>query len=353
MKSEWIQIFKQIEPLDLLWLTKAQRRMSQQTRPLGSLGDLEDFVSRYVAIQKKDRPTIDRKRVMIFAADHGVEVEGVSAYPRNVTKSMVDNFLNQGATINAIARQLEAEVEVIDVGVDAEFEGHPNLIQSKIRRGTHNIKLMAAMSEEELNRALSIGWDQVLSAKEDGIDLIAVGEMGIGNTTAASAVVAACLGLSASKVTGRGTGIDDAGLDRKISVITEAIRFHNKNLIDPFEILRCLGGFEIAAMVGAIMAAVLYRIPIVVDGWIASSAALIANELNSNVSKAIFFGHQSKERGHMIVLESMGAKPILQLTMRLGEASGAALAVNILQSGIKIYNEVATFKQAQVANRVQ
>ena len=342
---------KEILPLESAWRHKARQRLKDQTRPEGSLGLLESFIERFVAIQQKERPQTERKRILIFAADHGVSEESVSLYPREVTKAMVLNFLNGGATINALARHLGAEVCVVDVGVDADFEANPALIQAKVRPGTRNMTRDPAMTLEELDQALNAGWDIVRKAKNEGVQVLALGEMGIGNTTAASAVVAALTGQEPDSVTGRGTGLDEAGLLHKIEVIKRALQLHEKSLDDPLRILQCVGGYEIAAMTGAVLAAARLQIPTVIDGWIVSAAALVASRLNARVLDYLFFAHQSEERGHRLLLKMLEVEPILNLSLRLGEASGAALAMGILESAIRIYNEVATFAEAGVANR--
>lgn len=349
--EKWIAQSQLIKPLDPAWRMRAKRRLAEQTRPEGSLGQLEVMMEQAVAIQEREKPSFDRKRILIFASDHGVEAEGVSCYPREVTRSMVDNFIQGGATINALARQIGAEVFVVDIGVDGELKPAAQLIQAKIARGTRNFILEPAMNPFELDQAFRVGWHMASRAKEDGIDLLALGEMGIGNTTAASAVVAALLEVKPELVTGRGTGINEEMLRHKIEIIEQAIERHARSLRDPLSILQHLGGYEIAALTGAILSGANLRLPIVVDGWVVASAVLVASRLNAHVLDYLFFGHQSEERGHRLVLESLRAKPLLDLSMRLGEASGAAFAMAILDASIRIYNEVATFQEAAVSKR--
>jgi len=325
--------------------------LKEQTRPEGSLGRLEDAIVQIVGIQKKDRPSIDKKRILIFASDHGVESEGVSLYPKDVTKSMVMNFLNGGATINALARQISAEVIVIDVGVDADFENTKKLVNAKIGRGTRNMKIEAAMTADELDQALEVGWQNVIQAQKDNVNILGLGEMGIGNTTAASAVIAGSLNVETARVTGRGTGIDDEALQHKILVIDEALRLHKNSIGDPLGILQCVGGYEIAAMTGAILACAHFGLPVVVDGWIVAASTLVAYKLNPLVLDYVFLSHESQEKGHRVIFEEFRLKPLLDLSMRLGEASGAALAMGILDSSVHVYNEVATFQEAQVAGK--
>lgn len=349
--QKWITELQRIKPLDPIWRKRAKNRLSEQTRPQGSLGYLETVIEQAVAIQETEKPTFARKRILIFASDHGVEAEGVSCYPREVTKSMVTNFIQGGATINALARQIDAEVFVVDVGVDGELSPATKLIQAKVRRGTRNFILEPAMDVLELDQALEVGWQMVRRAKDDGIDLLGLGEMGIANTTAASAVSAALLKLKPELVTGRGTGISDEMLRHKIKIIEQAIERYQNFLTHPLSILQHLGGYEIAALTGAILAGARFKLPIVVDGWVVASAVLTAARLNAHVLDYVFFGHQSQERGHRLVLESLRARPLLDLSMRLGEASGAALAMMILDASIRVYNEVATFQEASVSKR--
>jgi len=303
------------------------------------------------AIQKKERFDIGRKRILIFAADHGVEKEGVSLYPREVTRAMVLNFIHGGATINCLARHAGADVKVIDVGVDGEFADDPSLINTKIRRGTGNIKIEPAMFTTELDLALQAGWDMVQEAVVDKINILALGEMGIGNTTAAAAVIAHLLNCPAEEVTGRGTGIDDERLKLKIKIINEAINKHCHALKTPLDTLQVLGGLEIAAMTGAILACARLSIPVVLDGIVVAASALAAYRLNPAIADYIFWAHESQERGHRYVLEEFNQRPLLNLNMRLGEASGAALALSLIEAAVKIYNEVATFQEADVANK--
>lgn len=362
---EWAAELHNIASLDPAWKEKARRHLKQQTRPEGSLGILESLLERLVAIQKSETLTIHPQQIFIFAADHGVTEEEVSLYPREVTQSMVLNFLNDKATISALARYLGAQVKVVDIGVDADFpltlslspegrgQGEGRLIHAKIGRGTKNMTREAAMTAEELEQALQVGWDLVRQAKKEGVKLIGLGEMGIGNTTAASAVNAALTGQPVDVMTGRGTGLGEAMLQHKIEVIQRAHALHGKYFSDPLQILRRVGGYEIAAMTGAILSAARHSLPVVIDGWIVSAAALTAIRLNPKVLDYLFFAHQSEERGHRLILELLEVQPILNLSMRLGEASGAALAMSILEAAVRIYNEVATFAEAEVPNRKQ
>ncbi|MBI2166889.1 MAG: nicotinate-nucleotide--dimethylbenzimidazole phosphoribosyltransferase [Candidatus Omnitrophica bacterium] len=350
-KQDWQTRALAISPLDPVWREKARQRLKEQTRPEKSLGRLETYLERLVAIQKKDRPGASKKRVVVFASDHGVEVEGVSLFPREVTPAMVTNFLAGGATINAFARSVGCEVQVVDVGVDHDFGNSPGLLSRKVRRGTSNLKTGQAMTEPELIQALEAGWEMALRAKQDGVELAGVGEMGIANTTAASAVIAALTKAEPGRVTGRGTGLDDAMLEHKIRVIEEALQVNRSFLADPFSILQSLGGFEIAAIAGFVMGAASERIPCIVDGWIASAGALVPIHLNPAILDYLFFAHESEERGHRLVLEELDVQPLLKLSMRLGEGTGACLAMGILDAAVRAYQEVATFEEAKVAGQ--
>jgi nicotinate-nucleotide--dimethylbenzimidazole phosphoribosyltransferase len=350
--QEWTRRADAIRDLDKSWREKARKRLAEQTRPQGSLGVLEEVVEWLVAIQEKERPSVTRKRILIFAADHGVEEEKVSLYPKSVTQAMVYNFLNGGATINSRARSVGAEVEIIDVGVDADFENAPGLVHAKIRRGTRNMTREPAMTKEELAQALEAGWARVERAKQDGVELLGLGEMGIANTTAASAVIAALTGRKPETVTGRGTGLDDEAMKHKIEIVRQSLEQQRPFLTNPFSILQCVGGYEIAALAGAIFAAGHFRLPVVIDGWIVAAAALVGIRLNPHILSYLFFSHQSEEIGHRLILEELDAHPLLNLKMRLGEASGAALAMSILDAAVRIYHEVATFQEARVAQAI-
>lgn len=350
----WQKRLQAIPPLDPAWRERARVRLREQTRPEGSLGELEPCLERLVAIQQKEKPSVSKKRIVVFAGDHGVEREGVSLYPREVTPAMVYNFLSGRATINAFARSVGVEVQVVDVGVDHEFDtgGAPfiaPLHSRKIRRGTSNIRETQAMASGELLEALEAGWEMALQAKRDGVELLGVGEMGIGNTTAASAVISALTKSRPGPMTGRGTGIDEASLQHKIQVIEEALRVNRPFLDDPFSILQSVGGFEIAAIAGCVVGAASQGIPCVVDGWITAAGALAMIQLNPTILDYLFFAHESEERGHRILLEELNTRPLLKLSMRLGEGTGACLAMGILDAAVRAYNEVATFGEAKVA----
>lgn len=337
------------------WLSRAQAHLDVLTKPLGSLGRLEELAARIVAIQESTSPSVDRKAVFIFAADHGVAAEGVSAYPSAVTEQMVLNFLHGGAAINVLSRAANAEVHVVDVGVDAELN-LSGLKARKVRRGTNNFLHDPAMSADDVQGALKVGADLAEETHERGLQIVVLGEMGIGNTTSASAITAALTGQPAARVTGVGTGVSGAVFDRKVYVVDSALSLHfpgcTGRQVPPYDVLRCVGGLEIAAMCGFILAAARYRIAIVLDGFISTSAAALAFSLNPAVGGYLLAGHLSQEAGHRYLLDLIGLRPLLDLGMRLGEGSGAVLALQIIESAVRIYNEMATFDAAGVSGAI-
>ena len=335
---------------DPVWRRRAQERLDQLTKPIGSLGRLEEIAAQMVAIQQTISPAISAKSVYVFAADHGIVAEGVSSYPSEVTRQMVLNFLQGGAAINVIARKAGANVIVVDAGVDGEFDDHPGLVRRKVRRGTRNMLHAPAMTEEELHEALQLGIDLAESACKQGVNLIAVGEMGIGNTTSASTITAALTGQPAGKVTGAGTGLAPEAMQHKAQIIGAVLERHGlSSSEDAFRILRCTGGFEIAAITGMVLASASQRIACVIDGFISTAAAAIAFKLRPQVRKYLFAGHQSQEPGHKLLLDLMGLSPLLTLNMRLGEGTGAVLAFHTIEVAVNLFNEMATFAQAQVS----
>jgi len=331
------------------WLAHARSHLDCLTKPIGSLGRLEEIAAKIVAIQQTAQPHVERKAVYVFAADHGITEEGVSAYPREVTCQMVLNFLNGGAAINVIAQHVGAEVVIVDVGVDADFSSVHGMLHRKIGRGTRNMLRGAAMEEAEMLQAIHVGIELADEANRQGTELVAVGEMGIGNTTAASAITAALTGVSASLVTGAGTGVTGTALEQKRAVIEAVLAKHGLKASDPLNILRCVGGFEIAAITGMLLSCARHRIVTVIDGFIATSAAAVACALQPKLRECLVAGHQSQEPGHRILLEHLDLQPILQLNMRLGEGTGAVLAFGVVEAAVKIYNQMATFSSAHVS----
>jgi nicotinate-nucleotide--dimethylbenzimidazole phosphoribosyltransferase len=340
-----------IHPIDPKWIEAAERRQLELTKPPHSLGRLEDIANRCAAIRETLTPTAARPRIVIFAADHGVCAEGVSAYPQEVTAQMMANYLRGGAAINALARAGDIELKVVDVGVLAPSAAFEGLISRRAAASTRNFCQEPAMTEAEMHAALDTGIELAADAVTAGCDLLGFGEMGIGNTTAASAITAALTGETVERVVGRGTGIDDECLVRKRSAIERALALHAYQLKSALGILQCVGGLEIAAMCGFCLGAAANRVPVVTDGFIATAAAALAVQLCPAAAGYLFAAHQSVEPGHARLLALIGQEPLLQLGMRLGEGTGAALAMGIIQAAIAAFTQMATFAGAGVSNR--
>lgn len=340
-------VLNNIKPVDKTLIAAVQARLNCQTKPQGSLGRLEEFACRYVAIT--GREDIRKKVVFTFAGDHGITAEGVSAFPREVTPQMVLNFVSGGAAINALARHAGAEVIVVDMGVDYDFDSLAGLLNRKIGKGTANFAKGPAMSRKEAITALETGIELAFSSRDAGIDLLGTGDMGIGNTTPSAAIAAVLTGLSVQQVTFRGTGIDDPTLAHKIAVIEAGILLNQPDKNDPVDVLAKVGGFEIGGIAGLILGAAAAGIPVVVDGFISTAGALIASELHPHVKEYIFCAHKSVEIGHIHMLDMLGQKPILDLEMRLGEGTGAALAMTLIEASLCGLREIRTFEQAGVA----
>jgi nicotinate-nucleotide--dimethylbenzimidazole phosphoribosyltransferase len=343
-----------IEPPSEQWLAKARAHLDTLTKPLGSLGRLEDFAAQMVSIRRQEYTEPLRKAVYIFAADHGVTAEGVSAYPSEVTRQMVLNFLAHGAAINVLAKLHGVEMNVVDVGVDADFDRISGLLHRKVRRGTRNMMREPAMSSDELTEALGVGLDLADDSKARGHNLVAVGEMGIGNTTAASAITSLLTRTPVEFTTGKGTGLNHEALHHKRRIIEGVLQKYfgeakDDTLPDPVDVLRIVGGLEIAAMTGFILGAARHGVAVVLDGFISTAAAAVAFALVPQVRGYLFAGHQSEEPGHKALLDYLGLKPILALNMRLGEGTGAVLAMPILESAMCLYNQMATFESAGVS----
>ncbi|GHO84010.1 nicotinate-nucleotide--dimethylbenzimidazole phosphoribosyltransferase [Dictyobacter formicarum] len=343
-------LIEKITPLDSGSVEQARARQSQLTKPPGSLGRLEEIAVQMAGITRSVVPVVQRRAVVVMAADHGVTAEGVSAYPKDVTPQMVLNFLSGGAAINALARQAQSDVTVVDIGVAADLE-HPNLLSRKVRRGTANMAREAAMSQAEVLQAINVGVEVIENLAEQGLDLVATGEMGIGNTTAASALTACFLDVPVEYVTGRGTGIDDQQLAHKVRIVEQAITHNAPDAAQPLDVLAKLGGLEIAGLVGVILAAAARHIPSIIDGFISSAAALVACALAPTVRDYLFAGHLSVERGHRLILEKLHLEPLLNLQLRLGEGTGAVLAMHIIEGALRTHQEMATFAEAGVSNK--
>jgi nicotinate-nucleotide--dimethylbenzimidazole phosphoribosyltransferase len=341
-----------IQPLDRALLQQARDRLDLMAIPRGSLGRLEEFAQRVAGIRNTLDPAPGKKAIAVFAGDHGVAEEGVSAFARDVTAQMVYNFVRGGAGINVLARQAGASVVVVDIGVAIDLQPQEGLLIRKVAHGTRNMRRFPAMEKDEALKALLVGVQiaEDLASKE--VTLIGTGDMGIANTTASSAITAVLTGRSVEEVTGRGTGVTDDMLRHKVKVIREAIDLHRPDPRHPMDVLAKLGGLEIAGIAGLIIGSAFHRIPVVVDGFISSAAALVAVSLKSALREYLFAGHRSAEQGHRIVLEWLGLDPLLDLSMRLGEGTGAALGMFLIESGIRVLREVLTFEQAGVKKAV-
>jgi len=294
-------------------------------------------------------PDVSRKVIFTFAGDHGIVEEGVSLFPREVTTQMVFNFLAGGAGVNVLARHAGAEVRVVDVGVDFDFGDTPGMLHRKVARGTRNFAKGPAMTRDETLAALQVGIDLADQCKAEGVGLVGTGEMGIGNTSPSSAIIAAISGIAVRDLTHRGTGINDAALEHKIRVIEQGLAMNRPDPADPLDVLAKVGGLEIAAIAGLVLGCAANSIPVVIDGFISTAGALIASELHPHVRDYIFAAHESVEIGHRFMLERIGTPPILDLGFRLGEGTGAALAMGLIEAGVKVLNEMATFEQAGVS----
>ena len=312
-------------------------------------GGLRSWPNRSQASQKSLRPVLDRKAVLVMAGDHGVVAEGVSAYPQEVTMQMVLNFLGGGAAINVLARHIGAEVYVVDMGVAAEFEPDPKLLDKKIAMGTKSMTAGPAMDRQQAVKAVESGIDAARTMIDNGYDIIATGDMGIGNTTASSAITSVICGIEAGEVTGLGTGIDKSGLEKKIETINKAISVNNPDPGDGIDVLSKVGGFEIGGIAGVILGCAANRIPVVIDGFISTAGALIANAIEPKSSAYMIPSHSSVEKGHRIALEYLGLKALFDFDMRLGEGTGAAIGISIAEAAVKILNEMATFSSAGVS----
>lgn len=347
-------ILEKMSEFDSYSMEKAKNRLDCLTKPPGSLGRLEEFAMRIAGISRNEMPSIPRKVIFTLAGDHGVTDEGVSAYPKEVTAQMVYNFLNEGAAINVLARHVGARVVVVDMGIAENLKiKNKKLKIKKINYGTKNMLKEPAMTRDEAERSIEAGIDVFEEEFPDGIDITGTGDMGIGNTTPSSAITALLTGNPVEDVTGRGTGITDQGLMNKISVIKRAIEFNEPDAHDPLDVLSKVGGFEIGGLCGIMLTAAAHRVPVVIDGFISGAAALIAYHMEPKIKYFLIASHCSVEKGHQIILQHLGLKPIFDLGLRLGEGTGAALGISIVEAGIKILHEMATFEEAAVSEQVE
>ncbi len=350
------EVISKIEKIDFSKAKETQKRLDNLTKPQGSLGRLEELAMQVVGITEKKNPPLKNKVIFIMAADHGVTEEGVSAYPEEVTSQMVYNFIRGGAGINVLANHVGARVVVVDMGVVSKLQITNYKLQNfrdrKIGYGTKNIAKGQAMSRKEAVRSVEAGIEVFEEELSSGIDIAGTGDMGIGNTTPSSAIASCLTGKSVEDTSGRGTGINDEVFFRKVEIIKKAISVNKPNPDDAIDVLSKIGGFEIGGLAGIILASASKRVPVVIDGFISGAAALIACSLKSEVKDYIIAGHCSAERGHRLVLQHLGFKPLLDLDMRLGEGTGAALGMSIVEASIKILTQMATFQSASVSQRL-
>lgn len=355
--NELSTLIAQIAPTEQSWLDRASARQNQLTKPPLSLGRLEEVACRMSAIQRTLKPNVARKRVVVFAGDHGVTEEGVSPYPSEVTAQMVANFLAGGAAINALAQTAGADLVIVDAGVrspipQVEFAGRPiQFLQRPVRKGSRNFAKEPALTREEALAAIWLGHEVASDAKRAGIQLIGIGEMGIGNTTAAAAITAALTGLAPVDVTGRGTGASDEILASKRAVVERGLRLHAPDRNDSLQILQAFGGLELAGLTGVCLGAAAEHLAIACDGFIATASAALAVRMCPAVADYLFAAHLSVEPGHAALLEILGQKPLLNLNMRLGEGTGAALAMSIIDAAVRAFVEMATFESAGVSDK--
>jgi nicotinate-nucleotide--dimethylbenzimidazole phosphoribosyltransferase len=347
------QIASEIQSLDAGAIQQARERQDNLTKPQGSLGTLEEIAVKVAGITGNPLPKIGQKTIIVMAGDHGVVNEGVSAYPQEVTPQMVYNFLSGGACINVLARHVGARVRVVDMGVATELEPHPELVNRKIALGTNNMAEGPAMSREEAQASIEAGMEVVQNEIRDGATIIGTGDMGIGNTSPSSAILAALTGQAVKKVVGRGTGINDHELKRKRETVGRALYVNKPDPKDPIDVLSKVGGFEIGGLAGCILGAAAQRTPVVIDGFISGAAALLASRIDHRALDYMIASHVSAESGHRIMLDLMGLKPLIHAGMRLGEGTGAALGISLIEAACKILSEMATFGEAGVSEAIE
>ena len=349
MANSLNRVLKAIKPLDSPAMAIARQRQDSLTKPHGSLGKLEELSIQIAGIKGEAIPKLEHKAIITMAADHGVVAEGVSLYPQEVTRQMVLNFLHGGAAINVLANHIGARVIVVDMGVIGGFQPLPGLLCKMIDFGTRNMAKEPAMTRQQAIDALEAGIEVVEAEANKGLDIIGTGDMGLGNTTASSAIFAAISGEPVEKITGRGTGIDNKQLAHKIKVIERALSINKPNPGDPIDVLARVGGFEIGGLAGVILAGAAHRIPVVIDGFISGAAALIATGLSPQAKDYLIAAHVSSEAGHGLLLDFLGLKPLLDLNMRLGEGTGAALGIFLAEAAVRLLSQMATFAEAGVS----
>ena len=348
--KELKDLLDRIEPADKEWERKAYERLHEQIRPRGSLGELETIAARLASIKRSLCPDMSRKLIFTMAGDHGVAAEGVSAYPQEVTAQMVYSFVQGWASINVLARHAGADVRVVDCGVASDIPAEWKVVGAKIGKGTASFTSGPAMSREDAVKGLLLGAKLVEEAFKEGYRLFGTGDMGIANTTPSTAIVAAFSGKSVEELTGRGTGIDDEGLARKIAVVKRGLELNRPDPSDGLDVLSKVGGFEIAGLAGAVLGAAAVKAPVICDGFIATAGALVACRIAPGAADYLFVSHLSQEIGHLTMTGMLGLRPILDLGMRLGEGTGSALAMNIVDAASKVLIECKTFAEAGVTD---
>jgi nicotinate-nucleotide--dimethylbenzimidazole phosphoribosyltransferase len=346
------ETLKRIRPLDRSSEAAAQERLDCLTKPPGSLGKLEELALRISVIQQAVPPRLGRKLLFVFAADHGIAQEGVSAYSKEVTAQMTRNFLAGGAAINVMARQHGVDVKIVDVGVDYDFNELRGLRNSKVRRGTANFARGPAMTRDEATRSVEVGIQLAREAAAGELFLLGAGDMGIGNTSSATAILCALTGAAPAAVVGRGTGIDDSGLNRKIRAIEKGLELNQPDAADPIDVLAKVGGLEIGAITGVILGAAALRIPMVLDGFVSGAAALLAQRFCPDARDVLLASHLSAEKGHGLMLRELDLSPVLDLSMRLGEGTGACVLMGLSETAVRVMREMATFESAGVKGKI-
>lgn len=352
--NEWLSY--PVKNISQSAIDRARNRQNSLTKPPGSLGQLEEIAIRLAAMSENGVPELNNIKIVIFAADHGIAEENVSAFPQSVTAEMVRNFSTGGAAISVLANEIDASLEVINVGTVTELEEMKAVLNQRVSAGTANFYKQSAMSESQLSEALNIGLQAInrnceTESQQATMDLFITGDMGIANTSSATAVACALLGYTAIEIAGPGTGLDAAGLSHKVDIIQQSLDKHQLDPDNPLEVLKTVGGYEIAAMVAAYIACAQNDIPALVDGFIASVAALVAIRINPQVKNWLFFAHASAEPGHKKIMQAIQVTPLIDLNLRLGEASGAAVVVPLMRLACALHNKMATFDQAGVSNK--
>ena len=345
------KLVSRIEGLDEAAMAAAKARQDMLTKPAGSLGRLEELSIQLAGVTGKEIPSIKDKVIITMAGDHGVVAEGVSAFPQEVTPQMVLNFLHGGAAINVLAKHVGARITIVDMGVAADMEPHPALVVKKVAHGTANMTKGPAMTREQAEQAILAGVEVVEAEVEKGLDIVGTGDMGIGNTTPSAAIAAVLTGIEPAKIAGRGTGVDDEGLKRKIDAIERAIEVNKPDPKDGLDVLAKVGGFEIGGLAGIILGAAANHKPVMVDGFISTAAAMIAVAIAPAVKPYLISAHRSQEYGHTQMVEWLGLKPLVDLDFRLGEGTGAALGISFAEAACKILSDMATFAEAGVSDK--